>query len=90
MQIFVKLYVRREEIEQLEIYNVKVKAEMWFESYLKKNRTQRTRVNKNTSDHDETKFGVPQGTVLGTLLFLIYTKLKLNASKVKHIVIKME
>lgn len=58
-------------IDKLEKYGVKGKEKMWFESYLK-NRMQRTRVNNTTSEPEETKFGVPQGAVLGTLLFLIY------------------
>lgn len=43
----------------------------WFESYLS-NRTQQTKVNEVISTEITTTLGVPQGTVLGVFLFLIY------------------
>ena len=42
----------------------------WFESYLT-NRTQWCSVNGCLSDFTTLKCGVPQGTILGPLLFLI-------------------
>ena len=43
----------------------------WFKSYLT-NRTQRCSVNGYLSDFSTLKCGVPQGTILGPLLFLVY------------------
>ena len=43
----------------------------WFKSYLT-NRTQRCLVNGCLSDFTILKCGVPQGTILGPLLFQIY------------------
>ena len=43
---------------------------MWFRSYLT-NRKQTTRVNKTESIPIENKYGVPQGSILGALLFIM-------------------
>ena len=51
---------------------IKGKALAWFKSYLS-NRTQSVRVNGTFSDSKSLKFGVPQGSVLGPILFNIYT-----------------
>jgi hypothetical protein len=44
---------------------------IWFESYLS-GRKQRAVVDGECSDWQNTQAGVPQGSVLGPLLFLIY------------------
>ena len=43
----------------------------WFKSYLN-DRTQKTKVNGSISEKIEITYGVPQGSILGPLLFLVY------------------
>lgn len=43
----------------------------WFKSYLF-DREQRTKVNNVTSNSIKTEFGVPQGSILGAILFTLY------------------
>ena len=46
-------------------------AVTWFQGYLS-NRTQQTRVEGALSESRLVKCGVPQGSILGPLLFLVY------------------
>ena len=52
----------------------------WFKSYLT-NRTQRCSVNHCLSDFTSLKCGVPQGTILGPLLFLIPSEARREAPR---------
>ena len=58
-------------LKKLSKYGIKNNELKWFESYLNA-RTQRTSVNNNISSANEVKTGVPQGSVMGVLLFLLY------------------
>ena len=52
-------------------YGIQDKELKWFRTFLA-NRVQRTKVNNSVSDFAEVELGVPQGSILGALLFIIY------------------
>ena len=58
-------------LSKMNLYEIQGIALDWFRSYLT-NRTQRCLVNGSLSRICSLKCGVPQGTILGPLLFLIY------------------
>ena len=58
-------------LRKLESVGIRGVAHSWFQSYLT-NRTQSTRIGNHTSDRAVIDYGVPQGTVLGPLLYLLY------------------
>ena len=58
-------------LDKLHIYGIRGIAHEWFWSYMSK-RLQSAMYNNFESDYNESKCGVPQGFVLGPLLFLIY------------------
>ena len=57
----------------MESYGIKDKALKWLESYLM-NRTFNVNINGINSNRQKLKYGVPQGSLLGPLLFILYTK----------------
>ena len=58
-------------LQKLAKYGVDQDALKWFKSYLK-NRLQRCNVNNHLSSATPLNCGVPQGSIIGPLLFLIY------------------
>lgn len=58
-------------LEKLKKYGVRNIEAKWFESYLM-DRLQKTKMNGIVSKAIKVLLGVPQGSILGVLLFLIY------------------
>jgi hypothetical protein len=58
-------------IKKLESYGIRGLASSWFQSYFS-NRKQYTLVKDNESSVNVISCGVPQGSILGPILFLIY------------------
>ena len=58
-------------LQKLKLYRCDDNSLSWFESYLS-DRTQRVSMNNKCSSSEHIKYGVPQGSILGPLMFLIF------------------
>ena len=64
-------------LSKLKAYGVGSNSSNWFKSYLD-NRMQKCFVNSSLSDSQPLTCGIPQGTILGSLLFILYINDLLN------------
>ena len=58
-------------IHKLDFYGFRGIIDVWFRSYLQ-DRTQITVIDQRPSNKSVVTYGVPQGSVLGSLLFFLY------------------